>query len=64
MTFKQTKTGGFIHAMAGCDDCGWRYDDWETAVKASYDHTKNTGHITWLETGYSFRRIPHKEQKK
>lgn len=58
--YEQKKTGGKTHAQAGCDECGWWDGDFLTAVKSSYEHTARTGHKTWLETGYSYRRIPLK----
>ena len=65
VSFKQKKTGGFVHAHAGCNNalCNYYDGDFQTAVRSSYKHTRDTGHETWLETGSCYVRKATKETK-
>lgn len=52
MTNKEIKIKSEItHAIFTCKDCNWECEDFGTARKKAYQHSKATGHSTRGEVG-------------
>ena len=49
-----------IHAIANCEKCDWREEDYRKAQRAASIHNKKTGHKGILEVGYfkCYENIP------
>lgn len=45
---------GVVHQVAGCEECLLTWEYYKTAGKLARQHTKQTGHTTWVETGTTY----------
>lgn len=45
------KRQGIIHRIAHCQDCDWREEDRNTAMREARKHANKTGHKIDIETG-------------
>jgi hypothetical protein len=52
------KTGGVCHAIAACDDCDWKEEDYQTAQRKAREHVRRAGHRVAVEVGYCYRLNP------
>lgn len=43
-----------VHQVAGCEGCEKHWEDYKTAGAKARQHTRSTGHKTWVETGTAY----------
>jgi len=58
----EEKRPWLVHAVAYCQECDWKCEDYHIAVRAARDHARQTGHKIVVETGYAQTYNPaHKD---
>jgi len=48
------RTGGVVHGIAACKDCGWSSESYKNILAISAIHAKRYKHKVWVEVGYDY----------
>ena len=51
MPYEITRRFGVVHAIAECETCGWRTDNYKNAQANAARHAKAHGHKVVVEVG-------------
>lgn len=52
-----------VHAVAECNDCKWRSDDYLTAQQEARTHAVRNGHRVKIDLGYCGEYIPERSAR-